>query len=351
MQRLLIDAMERRWLPDGVIRTGIRKLCKQRLKSLERSSLEDFQDEEMHYLEQLKSSPIAIYALQANQQHYELPPEFFKLVLGKHLKYSSAFWSEQCKTLDQAERDALSIYLERAEIQDGMKILELGCGWGSLTLTLAQSFPKSQIIALSNSAPQRQFIESELKARGLQNVKVLTRNIAEVGDLGEEFGAFDRVVSIEMFEHMKNYEALLEKIGHWLKPEGKLFVHIFTHKLYSYPFEVVGEDNWMGRYFFTGGQMPGRYLLSYFQKHLILERQWAWDGTHYGKTSEAWLNNLDAHEPEVLKIFSQTYGPDQAKIWLQRWRVFFMSCAELFNYKNGTEWGVTHYLFKKASHS
>lgn len=344
----MIDAMEKGWLPDVAIRFGIRKLCRERLISLAQPSSD--LDEKMmkRYVDILKKSALAVHTQEANEQHYELPPEFFSLVLGKNKKYSSAFWSESCQDLNQAEDEALQTTLDRVEITDGMQILELGCGWGSLTLSMAKRYPRSKIVALSNSRPQREWIEAEAQKRGLSNVTVLTRNIAQVEDLSIEFGPFDRVVSVEMFEHLRNYELLFQKISSWIKSDGKLFVHIFTHKKYSYFFETEGEDNWMGRYFFTGGQMPAHRLFYQFQNHLQIEKDWTWNGSHYGKTSEAWLTNMDSHQNEIMKIFEPVYG-SQAQIWFQRWRVFFMSCAELFNYAQGNEWGVSHYLFTKKA--
>jgi cyclopropane-fatty-acyl-phospholipid synthase len=345
MGNLIINAMEKKILPDTAIRFGIRKLCQDRLVSLKKPSLELTQKQATDYVRNLQASPLAIHTDDANKQHYELPPGFFKLALGKNRKYSSAYWAPNCKNLDQAEDDALAISMERAELKDGMNILELGCGWGSLTLAMAKKFPKATITAVSNSGPQREYIENECKKFGYNNVKILTRNIVDVKEFTE--GPFDRVVSIEMFEHLRNYEELFKRISVWLKPQGKLFVHIFTHKNFSYFFETEGDDNWMGKYFFTGGQMPSHHLFSNFQKDLTLVEQWMWDGTHYGKTSEAWLQNMDNHKDEIMKIFDQTYGTNDSKVWFQRWRIFFMSCAELFNYKNGSEWGVSHYLFSK----
>jgi cyclopropane-fatty-acyl-phospholipid synthase len=248
--------------------------------------------------------------------------------------------------LDQAEENALSISVERAQIKNGMRILELGCGWGSLTLYMAKTFPNSQIVAVSNSSSQKSFIDAEAKKRNLTNVLVLTRDVSKLESLAVEFDSFDRVISIEMFEHFKNYEILLKKVSHVLTDEGKLFVHIFTHKEFSYPFETEGEDNWMGKYFFTGGQMPSHYLLHQFQKDLSLESEWAWSGEHYQKTSEAWLTNMDENKDKIMDIFNATYGKESL-LWFNRWRVFFMSCAELFGYKKGREWGVSHYLFGK----
>ncbi len=339
MNSLMIEAMERRFLPDVAVRYGIRKLCEVRLSELRNSS-------EADYIEKLKQGPIAVHTKEANEQHYELPPEFFKLVLGKNRKYSSAFWTQGCRGLDEAEDHALELTIEHAELRDGMEILELGCGWGSLTLAMAKKFPNAKIVALSNSNPQREYIEGEAKRRGLSNIRIITRNIVEVTDLSSEFGSFDRVVSVEMFEHLKNYEALLSRISGWLKPNGKLFVHIFTHENHSYPFETEGEDNWMGKYFFTGGQMPAKDLLPSFQKDFQLEKQWDWSGRHYGQTAEAWLKNMDRNSGEVKEIFNRVYGKQDSARWVQRWRVFFMSCAELFNFDSGREWGVTHYLFQ-----
>jgi cyclopropane-fatty-acyl-phospholipid synthase len=347
MLGLFIEAMERGLVPDPAIRMGIRKLCRDRLKSFGEATPDRREKQTHTYVEELKRSPLVVHADDANRQHYELPPEFFSLVLGANRKYSSALWSENCQNLNQAETDALNETMARAEIQDGMKILELGCGWGSLTLAMATKFPNSQIVALSNSAPQRLYIEKEASKRGLKNVQIITRNIENVVNLQTEFGFFDRVVSVEMFEHLRNYEMLLERISTWLKPGGKLFVHIFTHKDFSYLFEAEGESNWMGQYFFTGGQMPSHELLTRFQKNLKSEKQWSWNGKHYSLTSEAWLKNQDQNRERIMQIFCEVYGKKHAARWFQRWRVFFLSCAELFGFSGGSEWGVSHYLFKK----
>jgi cyclopropane-fatty-acyl-phospholipid synthase len=341
-----IKAMENGHIPDSAIRFGIRKLCKQRLDELETKSLQLKQEKAEDYKKSLIESPLAVHTKDANEQHYELPPEFFLHVLGKNLKYSSCFYDSQTKSLDEAEDLALKTSCERAQITDGMRILELGCGWGSLTLHMAKTYPGSKIVAISNSAPQKAFIDEQAKKRGLNNVLVLTRDISQLESLAVEFESFDRVMSIEMFEHFKNYEKLLSKISDVLTKDGKLFVHIFTHKEYSYPFEVEGEDNWMGKYFFTGGQMPSHNLLYSFQKNLILQHSWAWDGIHYQKTSEDWLKNMDKNADKIRAIFDKTYGKESVQ-WFNRWRVFFMSCAELFGYDKGQEWGVSHYLFSK----
>jgi cyclopropane-fatty-acyl-phospholipid synthase len=341
-----IKAMENGHIPDSAIRFGIRKLCKQRLDELETKSLQLKQEKAEDYKKSLIDSPLAVHTKDANEQHYELPPEFFLHVLGKNLKYSSCFYSPETKSLDEAEDLALKISCERAQLKDGMRILELGCGWGSLTLHMAKNYPASKIVAISNSAPQKAFIDEQAKKRGLNNVLVLTRDISQLESLAVEFESFDRVMSIEMFEHFKNYQKLLSKISDVLNKDGKLFVHIFTHKEYSYPFEVEGEDNWMGKYFFTGGQMPSHNLLYSFQQDLVLQTSWAWDGIHYQKTSEDWLKNMDKNADKIRNIFDKTYGKESVQ-WFNRWRVFFMSCAELFGYDKGQEWGVSHYLFSK----
>jgi len=346
MLKVLINAMERGRLPDSAIRFGIRKLCHARLEDLNYQSLDEKIEKAEAYKTSLINSPLAVNTSEANEQHYEVPASFFTHVLGKNLKYSSCFWDEKTTTLDEAEDNALRISTERAEIKDGMRILELGCGWGSLTLYMAKQYPNSQIVAISNSSSQKAFIDSKAKERNLKNVLVLTRDISKLETLAQEFDSFDRVVSIEMFEHFKNYGILLKKIADVLTPEGKLFVHIFTHKEFSYPFETEGEDNWMGKYFFTGGQMPSHYLLHQFQKDLFLEKEWAWSGVHYQKTSDAWLENMDKNAEAIQSTLKATYGNDHV-LWFNRWRVFFMACAELFGYKKGNEWGVSHYLFSK----
>ena len=341
-----IKAMEAGVIPDTAIRFGIRQLSKKRLEEINKCSLEKDEEYRQQYVENLRNMPLAVHTKDANEQHYELPSNFFLYALGKNLKYSSCFWDEKTQDLDQAEDNALNQTIRRAEIKDGHRILELGCGWGSLTLEMGKRFPLSKIVAISNSSSQKTFIDSEAKKRNLKNILVLTRDISQLESLALEFPSFDRVVSVEMFEHFKNYEILLSKISDVLAPDGKLFVHIFTHRKYAYPFETDGEDNWMGKYFFTGGQMPSHDLLMSFQKHLYLEKTWIWDGTHYQKTSDAWLEKMDKNKYVIMPILKETYG-DEAATWFQRWRVFFMACAELFGYRDGQEWGVSHYLFNK----
>jgi cyclopropane-fatty-acyl-phospholipid synthase len=341
-----IDLAERGLVPDVLLRAGIRRLCRDRLAALRGPTLDAERARLQTYVDELRRSPIAVATREANEQHYEVPAEFYLRALGKNLKYSGAYFPTGNETLDQAEDLALAETIRRAELSDGSKILELGCGWGSLTLAMARAFPRAKITAVSNSKSQREFILARAAKEGLTGVEVVTRNVADGLDFPED--SFDRVVSVEMFEHMKNYGRLLAEISRVLVPGGKLFVHIFTHREFAYPFETEGEDNWMGRYFFTGGQMPSHDLLLFFQADLRIESQWAWDGRHYSRTANAWLENQDAHREEILAVFRQTYGDAAtAERWFNRWRIFFMACAELFGFDNGNEWGVSHYRFVK----
>jgi cyclopropane-fatty-acyl-phospholipid synthase len=340
----LISLAEHGFLPDNLIRMGIRRLCAQRLRAEHADDAVAAGRKFQERLDDLRSSPLALHTEAANRQHYELPPRFFELCLGKRLKYSSCFFSRGDESLDKAEEAMLSLYRERAQLSDGQDILELGCGWGSLTLWMAQNFPRSRITSVSNSRPQREFIEARCREAGFANVDVITCDVNQL-----ELGAtqFDRVVSIEMFEHVRNYEQLLRGIASWLRPGGKLFVHIFCHRELMYPFETEGDDNWVGRHFFTGGLMPAADTLLWFQRDLHIERHWRLSGAHYQKTANAWLANHDTHRREILDVLREVYG-EQAPLWHQRWRMFWMACAELFGYRGGNEWLVGHYRFAKA---
>lgn len=340
----LIDLSERGLVPDALLRHGIRRLCEQRLRDEHADDAAAADARFRALLDELRRSPIAIETDAANEQHYEVPTRFFELCLGKRFKYSSCFYATGRETLDEAEEAMLALYGERAQLADGQRILELGCGWGSLTLWMAERFPNARITGVSNSRTQREHILGQAAARGLGNVEIITTDVNRL-ELPE--GAFDRVVSIEMFEHMRNYRTLLGNIARWLAPGGQLFVHIFVHRHLMYPFEVEGEDNWMGRYFFTGGLMPSADTLLHFQDALALEERWLVPGTHYERTANHWLANQDANADEVLRVLASCYGERDAARWAQRWRMFWMACAELFGYRNGAEWLVAHYRFRR----
>lgn len=338
-----IELCERGLVPDWLARMGMRRLMRQRLRDEYGNDCEQQFVRHQALLHELQRGPIAIATDKANEQHYEVPAGFFKLTLGKHLKYSSCYWPEDVNELDDAEAAMLALTCERAELGPDMDILELGCGWGSITLWMAAHYPTARITAVSNSRSQREHIMQQCRERGLSNVEVITADINEFGIDRR----FDRVVSVEMFEHVRNHRLLMERIAGWLKPGGKLFVHIFCHRELLYPFETEGEDNWMGRYFFTGGLMPSENYLLNFQQHMQIDRQWRVSGRHYQLTAEGWLQNTDTNREQVLKVLRDTYGDAEGKLWLQRWRMFFMACAELFGYDNGNQWLVGHYRFVK----
>jgi len=343
MITLLILLAEKGLLPDAIIRLGIRRLCRQRLVDASNINETLMEQEHAAWIDVLKESPIALVPEKANEQHYEVPPRLFELVLGDRLKYSSGLWPEGVSSLDESEVAMLKLTIQRAGLVDGQDVLELGCGWGSLTLYMAECFPKSKITAVSNSNDQRQFIEERCEERNLKNVEIIT---ADMNDF-ETAKLFDRVVSIEMFEHMRNYEKLLGRVNVWLKNKGKLFVHIFSHQKIAYPFEDNDDADWMAREFFSGGQMPSHRLLMSFPGQMKIEKDWRVSGTHYEKTSLAWLQKMDKNKAEVLELFKKTYGESDANSWFQRWRIFFMSCEVLFGFNRGSEWGVSHYLFEK----
>ncbi len=343
----LIDLAESTILPDWLIRIGIRRLLAIRLREETLKESRSPGEPLRQFVEELRRSPIAIATDAANVQHYEVPAEFFQRVLGPRLKYSSCLWPGPDTTLPEAEDAMLDLFCERARIEDGMDILELGCGWGSLCLWIAQHFPRCRILAVSNSRTQREFIESRCRSLGLAGVEVITANVAEFATDRR----FDRAVSVEMFEHVRNYDALLRRIAGWLKPGGKLMVHIFCHARFAYPFETEGASNWMGRYFFTGGIMPSDDLLLHFQQDLVLEDRWRVSGTHYARTLEAWLVQCDRQRTDLLDLFTAALGPKEGDRQLQRWRIFFMACAELFAYHGGSEWFVSHYRFARRPES
>ena len=338
--RSLIELVENGHIPDLLTRAGIRLLLLQRLREQAQEGPDQEWQAMMTFVEEMRQSPIALHTQEANEQHYELPPRFFELVLGPHLKYSCCHFPEGVTELEHAEASMLTLTCERAQLQDGQQILELGCGWGSLSLWMAKHYPNSSILAVSNSRPQREFIESRAQELSLTNLSVQT---CDMNDFSTE-QHFDRVVSVEMFEHMRNWQSLLERISNWLKPEGKLFIHIFSHRRYAYAFSSEGDSNWMGRYFFTGGIMPSNDLLLYFQKDLLLEQHWVLSGVHYQRTADAWLQMMDSQKGEILQTFRETYGKD-ADVWFQRWRMFFLATSEVWGFRGGNEWLISHYLF------
>ncbi|QDU79622.1 Cyclopropane-fatty-acyl-phospholipid synthase [Polystyrenella longa] len=338
-----VDWTEKGYFPDSMIRYGVRRLLHQRLEQESKGDCAERQERFQEFLNETRRAPIAVMPEKANEQHYEVPARFFQQALGKRLKYSCCYWPAGIESLNKAEEAALRVTCQRAEIHNGMSILELGCGWGSLTLWMAENYPDCKITAVSNSASQKDYIEQQTRERSLDNVEIVTADMNEF-DTQEKY---DRVVSIEMFEHMRNHQLLMQKVARWLKPGGQLFVHIFCHREFAYLFETEGPHNWMGRYFFSGGMMPNDRLMACHQRDLKLVRQWRWNGQHYARTCEAWLQRQDSVRAEVLETLADTYGPDEAEKWFVRWRLFFIACAELFAYNGGNEWWVSHYLFQK----
>ncbi len=343
MRKLAIKFAELGILPDYLVRKGIRIFLNQRLKEICISDPEQAAYIQKSFVKMMQSSEIAPLPAIANQQHYEVPTTFFKEVLGNNLKYSSCYWNEEVNNLDEAENLALSITCQHADLQNGMEVLELGCGWGSLTLWIASHYPNSKILGISNSASQRDYIISQAKKRNLNNIEIETVDMNKF----ETNKKYDRIVSVEMFEHMRNYQLLYKKIHSWLNQEGKFFKHIFCHRLTPYEFIIDDDSDWMSQYFFTAGIMPSDNLPYYFQEKLKLDNHWRWSGTHYQKTSNEWLYNMDSKKEIILPIIKDTYGEQNIRIWWNRWRIFFMACAELFGFDNGNQWWVSHYLFSK----
>lgn len=340
----MLNAAEHGRFPDAAIRFGIRRLLKSRLRELQASDTEVWRSQ---FLADTLDKPIAVVPEKANEQHYEVPSDFFQIVLGQHLKYSSCLWNDGVATLDEAEADALRETCRHAELENGQYVLELGCGWGSLSLWMAEHFPQSRITAVSNSASQREFILNRAEERGLSNLEVLTTDVAKF----ETDRRFDRVVSVEMFEHMRNHTELMRRIHEWLNPGGKLFVHIFCHQTVPYLFEADGESNWMGRHFFSGGMMPSQDYLVRCAGDLRVVNQRVWNGRHYAKTCRAWLQRLDVNRNRVLEVFRRTCPDQNAVVAMNRWRLFFMACEELFAWDRGREWFVQHSLFERSAAS
>lgn len=341
--RVALTLLERDVLPDFLIRFGIRRLLARRRAEILAGGEAAIDARENALIAELGESPIALATAEANQQHYEVPAAFYRHVLGPHLKYSSGYWPTGRETLEQSELAMLELTAERARVEDGQQILELGCGWGSLTLYLAARFPQARILGVSNSASQRRFILERAAERGLANIEIAT---ADMNDFSTE-RRFDRVISIEMFEHMRNYRLLLARIAGWMKNDGKLFVHVFCHRRASYPFEARDDSDWMARYFFTGGLMPSADLLTRFDHDLRVCERWMVDGDHYRRTSAGWRERMDDQRAAISPILAGIYGTAEARRWWVYWRVFFMACEELFGFDGGREWQVAHYLFAR----
>lgn len=329
-------------LPDPLIRLGVRQKTKSRIKSLEKMDVAEKEAFLMDFIKERSQGPIAINTGDANDQHYEVPSEFFDLVLGKHKKYSCAYW-EEGDSLDDAEERMLDLVCKRAGIEDGQKILDLGCGWGSFSLYAAICFPNAHITAVSNSNNQRNYIEEIAERKSIKNLKVTTCDINDLV-LDEKF---DRAVSIEMFEHMRNYHALFKKVAEFLNDQGKLFVHVFCHCQVPFTYEVKSSSDWMAKYFFTGGTMPSRDMFHFFNHDLRVIQQWAVNGNHYSKTLEAWLKKMDKQKDLVMPILEEREGPEHSVKWWSYWRIFFIACSEFFAINGGGEYFVAHYLFEK----
>ena len=328
-------------IPDSLLRRGVRNQGRQRLQMMKNT---DLKQEYLTFLKQASSGKIAVHTDDANNQHYEVDSEFFQYCLGKNLKYSSCYWNDDTSSLDEAEDIMLDLYCKRAKIEDGMTILDVGCGWGSLSLYLAQKYPKSKITGVSNSNSQRKFIEKLGYERNLHNLNIVTKDINSF-DTNKKF---DRIISIEMFEHTKNSKILMDSINKWLAPDGLFFMHVFAHKYNPYYFDTEQKNAWMAKYFFTGGMMPNHDLFRDLESDLNYQKSWMLSGTHYEKTSNAWLDKMDSNKTKILELFRRNNSNSVAKKKFYFWRLFFIACAEIFGYNGGSEWIISHHLFKKS---
>ena len=344
LNKIINRLAESGWIPDSLLRAGIRRLLRHRLDEISDVNQASTVSASERFVMAMNLSPIAAVPEKANQQHYELPPEFFLKSLGSQLKYSCGYWQDGCSGLDQAEIEALQQTCQHAGLVDGLDILELGCGWGSLSLHMAKSYPSSTITAVSNSKPQADFIRQLAQSIGVWNLTVITADMNEFTTQQ----SFDRIVSVEMFEHMRNWQQLFKNVTAWLKPDGAFFMHIFVHKTTPYFYHDRSDADWMTRYFFAGGIMPSLELPLHFKEQLTLSERWIWPGQHYQKTANAWLANMDQHESVIKPLFEQCFGKAHATTWWVRWRLFYMACAELFAYNDGNEWFVAHYLFHRC---
>lgn len=341
--RLMLGSLERNLLPDTVIRRLTRLLLAGRLRSCYKPSNELQLSHLLQFVHSLREMPIAVMTEKPKSQHYELPTSFFKIVLGKHLKYSCCYFKDKMSTLGDAEIAMMELYCERSQLKDGHTVLDVGCGWGSLSLFIAQKYRGCKVTGICNSVTQKAHIEEQCRELQLENLEIIVADISTF----EMEGFYDRILSIEMFEHMKNYRNLLKKISRWMNADSLLFVHHFCHKTFAYHFEDLNDDDWITRYFFSGGTMPSANLLLYFQDDVSVIDHWLVNGKHYAQTSEEWLKRMDENKSSIKSIMESTYGKDSAVKWTVYWRTFFLSVAELFGYNNGEEWMVAHFLFKK----
>jgi cyclopropane-fatty-acyl-phospholipid synthase len=332
--------LEKDLLPDALLRLGIRRLLRQRLRESVRATPAEQARAIAEFAAAMRTSPIALQTEAANEQHYEVPTAFFQHCLGPRMKYSSALWTDATPTLREAEEAMLALTCERAGLADGQDILELGCGWGSLSLWMAERYPAARIVGVSNSKTQKAYLDVEIRRRGLRNLRIET---CDMNRFRPPAGSFDRVVSVEMFEHMRNWAELLERVSGWLRPDGRLFIHIFTHQVAAYAFEARDESDWMSRYFFSGGIMPSHGLLGQFNDHLAIEEEWKVSGLHYARTADAWLENMDRNRAAIMPLLASTYGAANAQKWWAYWRIFFLSCSQLWGFRGGEEWLVSHY--------
>ena len=335
----MIGTAERVPLPDVIIRAAIQQLCSRTATRLASGNAES----DALFADEMAARAIAEHTDAANAQHYEVPAAFFACVLGPNRKYSSCFYREPTSTLQEAEEEALRQTVEHADLADGQSILELGCGWGSLSLWMARQFPHSPVVAVSNSNSQREYIESEAQLRDLRNLRVITSDMNGF----DPHQKFDRIVSVEMFEHMMNWRALLTRVRSWLAPDGRFFMHVFTHRAGAYLFDRSNREDWIAQHFFTGGVMPSHHLVWQYADVLEVEKEWRWSGTHYQRTALDWLNKFDAQRDEIEDVLGPVYGSDTG-LWMRRWRWFFLATAGLFGYADGSEWGVSHYRMKAA---
>lgn len=336
----IIGTAERVPLPDLVVRAAVQRLCSRTATRLASGTAET----DAAFADEMAARAIADHTDEATTRHDEVPAAFFALVLGPNRKYSSCFYKEPESTLQEAEEEALRQTVAHADLADGQSILELGCGWGSLSLWMARQFPNAAIMAVSNSQSQREYIEREAAARGLKNLRVVTVDM----NVFDPERQFDRIVSVEMFEHIMNWRELMTRVRSWLAPDGRFFMHIFTHRSGAYLFDRAYGEDWIAQHFFAGGVMPSHHLIRQYQDLFEVEKEWRWSGTHYQRTAQDWLGNFDSHSDEIERILRGVYGSD-TNLWMRRWRWFFLAISGLFGYADGSEWGVSHYRMKAAS--